>query len=776
MSRSPPMFHGIVIATLLACASYPAYAIVRTVGPGGDCSHTTVASALGSIPAGGFHEVRIAVSLVDNQAVQITSRGVTLRGGYASCSATTSTSSSTLSGQGGGQDSVLTVLGPTNDVILENINLIRGDEVYDGYGGGIDFRGAGVITLRNVGISQNYAGYGGGISVSAQGGSAELRIEAGTVIQLNTAQFSGGGVRIEGNTYLSMLGDNSTIVLNEALGFNPISNLPQYGYGGGIQVLAPAMADIGSPGIGNGVIVANKARYGGGVAINATEIDADAIVNLYTTDPSRPTRVFGNRATSTGGGIYADALFDINDLSSSDFCAKDARIDGNIAPEGSAIYLDTASDIFGISIGADAGLNHSISVLGFCPSRPGRVACIQGEACSTMYGNRSEDANGQATGGATALVQNDAYLNTRHYDISGNSGAHTIRAFGGSGLYVENVLIGSNANTSHVIRVEDGSRAVSIKDSTIAGNDIGGSHVMSIAGDLLVARSIIWQPGKISLTHSGGLTVEKTLASEATSLGGPPEAFVAFPRFLDAENGDYRLRAASPAIDSAFQTAENPRDVDLALRDKRLEPVPRLPGLVRDLGAYERQSLQPLVLNPDFNTGTALWQVTTPGVSIWDTSQSATGGVGSGSIKITQAGTPNLQRVYGLTQCIHLPGPGVYALNGWGRAGAGAVGNRDYVYLNWEYRILGGEQCDGGTANASGDHFLSNSASWQYPVNPKLISAAANEWTNTSSIRITMVVTEFGVSSPATTTGWIDGVTLQFVPDDTIFRNGFDGP
>ncbi len=775
MSRSRQMARCVVLAALLACASFPVHAVVLTVGPDGNCTHSTVASALAAIPASGFHEVRIATSSVSAQALQITSRGVTLRGGYTSCSAATSTSSSTLSGQGGGQDSVFTVLGAGNDVILENINLIRGDEVHDGYGGGLDFRGAGVVTLRNVGISQNYAGYGGGISVTAQGGPAELRIEAGTVVQLNTAQFSGGGVRIEGDTLLTMIGDNSTISQNEAMGFNPVSNQPQYGFGGGVQVIGPATAYIGSPGIGNGVIVANTARYGGGIAINGGGNDGlnFATVNLYTTDTSRPTRVFGNRATNTGGGVYVGIIFG-SDYSIGELCAKDVRIDGNIAAEGSALYLDLDTEFFGGTDGARAYLNNACASASGQGPAPGRVPCSEDDACSTMIGNRTENGSGQSTNGATVLVQEKTTLNIRGFDISGNTGGYTIRAFEASKIKLDNLLIASNANAFQALRVENDGDTISIKDSTIAGNSIGANHVLDIDSDLVLARSIIWQPGKISLSHSGSRSVQKVLASEAGSLGGPPEALVAFPRFVDPENGDFRLRAASPAVDYALQIAENTLDINLALRDKRLEPVPRLPGLIRDLGAYERQSLQPLVLNPDFNTGTGLWQVTTPGVSSWDNTQNAAGGTGSGSIKITQAGTPNLQRVYGLSQCIHLPGPGVYALNGWGRSAAGAVGNRDYVYLNWEYRSAGGEQCDGGTAHASGDFFLSNSASWQRPAIPRLVSSPVNEWTTTSSIKVTMVVTEFGVSSPTTTTGWFDGITLDYVPDDTIFRNGFE--
>jgi hypothetical protein len=391
-----------------------------------------------------------------------------------------------------------------------------------------------------------------------------------------------------------------------------------------------------------------------------------------------------------------------------------------------------------------------------------------------MIGNRAENMSGQATAGATVLVQNDANYFASQVILSDNTGGYAVHAFDDSYVSVENSLIGSNAFSVYAIRVEDDESIVGLRDTTIAGNAIGGDRVLSINGDLEIARSILWQPGKTTLVHSGPLVVEDTLASEAGSLGGAPGAVVAFPRFVDFDRGDFRLRAASPAIDRVAVNASNPWDVDGVTRNLRLDIVPRAAGLVRDIGAYERTSVLPLALNGDFDDDSNLWPATTAGVSSWDGTQNAAGSAGSGSIKVTQPGTPNQQRVYGLSQCIHVPGPGIYALNGRGRSGAGGVGNRDYVYLNWEYRASGGEQCDGGAPTSSGDHFLSNSPTWQHPANPKLISIPASEWTTNSSIRITMVVTEFGITNPPTTIGWIDGVTLELQLDDSIFEDGFE--
>lgn len=203
--------------------------------------------------------------------------------------------------------------------------------------------------------------------------------------------------------------------------------------------------------------------------------------------------------------------------------------------------------------------------------------------------------------------------------------------------------------------------------------------------------------------------------------------------------------------------------------------VPRDDGYVRDLGAYERQALAPLLYNGDFDTDGNLWTSVTPGVSTWDGTQNAAGAVGSGSIKATQDNATPGQRVTGLHQCIHLPGPGTYALNGYGRSGAGTSITRDAVYLGWAFRRTGSESCTSGPATSSGNLFLSNASSWQRAPNPALITVSAADWTTTSSIDITHVVVENGITVPATTVGWFDGITLEYVdPDDTLFRNGFD--
>ena len=293
---------------MLAVGAGSARAVVYTVGADAPCTHASIQAAFSAIPAGDDHVVRIANNMVYNaQALALVDKHVTVIGGVDDCSDTTPSGVTRLSGAGGGPDSVLTITGTNNDVILEHLSLVQGDEVYDGFGGGIDFRASGYLTLRDTSVSQNYAGYGGGIHVSATGGSAELRIESGSVIFFNSAQFSGGGVRLLGDARLVMLDANTQISDNEAIGIDPQDNQPHS------AVLAAASNWSGTPrptsvrpGLGGyGAIYNNRARHGGGIAVTGAGSSTNGRSRgLFSTDPARPVRIQNNTASQSGGGIY----------------------------------------------------------------------------------------------------------------------------------------------------------------------------------------------------------------------------------------------------------------------------------------------------------------------------------------------------------------------------------------------------------------------------------------------------------------------------------------
>ncbi|HET6546519.1 MAG TPA: hypothetical protein VFG55_07230 [Rhodanobacteraceae bacterium] len=769
---------------LLPCVAFgfaaqAAQAVTYTVGGDVDCDYGTIQQSINELPTGGVHEIRIANSAsYTAQAIAIAGRVLTLHGGYAHCADATPSGSTLLDGSGGGNDSVLTITGTGNDVILENLGLLRGDEVHDGYGGGIDFRGAGYLTLRNTAVTQNYAGYGGGISVTASGGAAEVRLEAGTYIALNTAQYSGGGIRAEGNTRVFMLGASSSIFLNEALGFDPVNSQPLYGYGGGIEVIGPARADLSAP------ITGNTARYGGGVAVVGADSseDLDGLVRLFTTDPTSPVEVSGNRATQTGGGIWVKPDVGLDNESEARLCAYDFRIDENRAQQGSAIYADTDGDGLGSMTGGGVYLN-TTGLFDDCGSEPpvalGAVACGAGVVCNTIDANVAEDANGQPTAGAAVLIQSGGDLDADRVAIRANQGAQALRGIGVSGLDIGSALINlhnclfvDNVVSGQVVRTEESDIHLDLTGCTLANNTIGAAEVVSASDLFELRRSILWQPGKTSLMQSGGdRVVEYVVTSERGSLDGGSTPYVTErdPRFEDPAHGDYRPIAASPAVDAAPFYDEGGPNLDLDGRPRGID-IPIVANVFgdADIGAYERASTFSLVRNRGFGTDLRLWNEVTPGSATWQPD----GASSAGAVYI-HADPAVAGDLIGLSQCVRIPGPGVYALNGFGHS-SGSVATRDYVRLHWKLRPSSpDETCDGAVA-VEGDLNLPRGTAFAAPAAPALIDVPAEVWTSTTTVEITTIVHENGVTTLETTNGWFDDITFEPDFGDTIFEDGFD--
>jgi predicted outer membrane repeat protein len=239
--------------------------------------------------------------------------------------------------------SVLYVTGNTN-LAIRNLTLTRGNNGGTGdnnaVGGGIHFDGQGSLTLTRSVVSFNNAAYGAGIDVSGSSGPVAFTLGSDSYVLSNTASVSGGGLRVRHDTRLYALQPNTFIAFNQA----------PNGYGGGLEVIGPARADIGSPGWGGtGVIYGNSAMYGGGMDILAFDGNADATVRLFSTDPAHPVRLQGNTASHAGGAVYMKGYKSALPIGTAYtyFCAWDFRIDDNVAQEGTAFYGDTDTDAFG---------------------------------------------------------------------------------------------------------------------------------------------------------------------------------------------------------------------------------------------------------------------------------------------------------------------------------------------------------------------------------------------------------------------------------------------
>jgi hypothetical protein len=772
---------------LLGLWATPGAAQQFAVGADAACSTNSIQSAINAASDG--YTIRIARNLTYTaQALTITNRNLTLIGGYDTCATNSPSGATTLSGLGGAQDSVITIRGDAS-VRLENLSIIRGDEVSDGYGGGVDYRGRGDLSLFNTALTQNYAGYGGGLSVISEGGAVNVEFGTGTVVQLNTAQYSGGGVRLEGNAHLEMIAPNSIILSNTALGINPSNNTPQYGNGGGLQVLAPASADIGSPGLGNsGPIANNTARYGGGIAIDGADggdLNTTVRVRIFSTDPATPTRIHGNRATQSGGGIHLLPLVDgLLDATSSlpILCAWNWRLEDNRAQQGAAIYGDTA---FGTVHNAASAVYINDDGHATCPlpNGLGSVACGHGILCNTITGNRSVTAADVPTAGATVLMQNEGRTKLHNLRVRDNQAGSLLRLFEPESVELAQLLVVDNILSESVLRVQDGGAITVLHDTTIAGNTLSAAPVLSVSAGLDLARSLIWQPGNAVASISGTLAVDDVLAHEVSTLGGGPEAIAAPARFVDPQHGDYSLQVASAGVDFATPNAANQVDVDGLPRDVDLPVKADFRG-PRDVGALERQSVGNLVLNPGFpmrSDGTGdelrLWTQSSPALATW-TSEVTPAGAGAVLVRYTPPAAPDAAQgapvaYVGLSQCVNIPNTGVYRLNGWSRVPGTISVGLDYARIHWRLRG-NGPDCVG-TVNAEGNHFLSRSNSWSLTT-PAQIDVAPGVWTSNATLELSLEVLDGDTVGTNAVDAYFDEISLiaTGAEVDAIFRNGFE--
>lgn len=753
----------------LAGAACSADAAVYTVGVGSGCTHPTIAAALAAAAANGSaDEIRITRSSTYlQQAIVIdTNQDLDLAGGYASCDQTVADGAYTpIRGAGGATEPVFRITVANNAVRMRLLDITDGDEDGAGYGGGIFFRGNGRLELADLRIANNLAGYGGGIYAEGLGPAARLVIGANVLITGNDARYSGGGIYVDG-VHMTMDEPGSVLAFNEALGS------PSGGFGGAIQILGGARdsrVDLGSRGAaGLGPVYGNTARLGGGISLATNSNGGAAFLYLYSTDATQPTAIRGNFASVAGGGIHSR-----NDGTIPQLRLRWVDIADNAAPRGAAIELDGA-DTGGLGsylYANDAAFDNLFPA--------SALPCPVGAACGTISGNQNVDAADQPTDGAT--LQAAAMFNIvslSRIALLGNTGAQVLRLDGAAGDlssdgYLRRILVAGNATTQELLRVAGGDGSLQVEDSTLAGNAIGGSRVVTANGDFGLLRSILWQPPLASLVQSAGMrAVADSIASETASLGGAAVASLVAsdPRFVAPEAGDFRLRAASPAVD--FAGAGGPPAVDLEGRARGVDlaVVPDRYG-PRDIGAYERATLQPLVLNGDFDLQLQSWYPATPGSTTWSASN-AVGAAGSGSARI--ALNPGPVTLAGAAQCVQVPGPGTYRLAGWGLApGAGSgMGARDSVYLTWALRLDGGAGCDGGGADAQGSVFLGNANTWRYAPAPAVIEVPAAAWTRNTSILVTGSVFNTSVVN-AIVDGSIDGVALDLTVD-ALFADSFE--
>jgi hypothetical protein len=770
-----------------ACVALPVHALTYLVGAvDADCDHGSIQDAIAAAAAhAGEDSIRIAGDQsYDAQALTIGQQDLTITGGYASCAAAAAPEalpgqSTVLSGSGGAAAPVISITG-SGVRVLSNLQIRNGDNVQgngSGCGGGVRFTGSGELRIGHVGISQNDANSGGGLCATGTADPTVVTLLGDVSINNNSATTgNGGGLWIGGHARLVAVSDATLIAFNDAPG----------GFGGGVFVRPPGRADLGSPGLnGLGLIYANEARRGGGLASEADDND-DSCLRLFTTDATRPIRLQSNRASEFGGAIYLTGHSAFTETGDIELAMGDFVLDGNIAPNGPAMFLQGGNSTLGNLAGIFVEVNRYV---GGCPvptTTFGAVRCAAGANCNRIEGNHARNLDGDPTNGNVIEMRVHAAISGEGVTMRGNSGTRLISWSNADGTYpsVElrrSALVG-NQLTQELLRAFDNGY-VRLFDTTITGNTIGNPHVirMDEGGYVQLSNLVIEQAGKLTLAHPNvGSEVENSwiVASDTTTLRPDPTLLQANSRFIDPERGDYRLRVGTQAIDyvpAPSPPVANERDLDGRARNVDLENA-SANLRPRDAGAYERQVEDPWVHNGDFVSDLRLWSNPNPAHATWTANDNAPGSVGGAlvfNVPLAQVG-PDERRT-ALTYCFNTPNAGDYQLHAKALV-AVPSGNRDYPVVAWRLRYDSAD-CSGPEA-ASGQGFLGRSGStWQgFAAAAPIISVDPLQWTWNTTIELLLDVAQ-DPNSVAVTSLYarFDEIEItRLGSSDNVFRDGFE--
>ncbi len=783
-----PLRYSLFAALLFVHQTETALAAVFTVGNTVDCTHTSIQAAFTSASGNMTPDaIRVSNQLTYTaQAITVGSGDVTIEGGYAACSSATPTGSTTISGLGGVADSVFKISG---DGVrnFKRLLITRGDALgTDGRGGGIRFDGTGNLILEDVSVDQNAALSGGGIYFRSTGGAATLLINSNSSVSRNVATMvdgHGGGITVTGNARLIMTANNTSIFSNIASGANS--------RGGGVAVFGPARADIGSPGIGNvfGAIDDNEAEFGGGIAAYASDVSGPsaARIRIFTTVANRPVRIHGNRARSLGGAGFTRPLSGGVPVLAG-ICLLDARVDGNTAPEGAALYMDVDYSDFGFNpIGGSLSINPDAD--NFACDAPesagalGAVRCTPNAAgCNAIENNHAINiGSGTPTTGATILAQTESESILRRVSFLNNIGGSVIDLREPKAFDLGLALIAGNTTTGNLVEANSGTQSLRIVNTTISSNNIGGTRVIrrSGSGELILKNNLIDQPGMYTLTYGGNVGIPSVdiaynVSTDVTTM--PPNSFnVTGPiRLTDPARGDFRQRIASRGVDSLPIIAGNDLDLDGRPFDvfNPIYSAFATPANSRDAGTFERQLSDPWLVNGEFDGDLNRWNGDNPGLTSYSILNAA--GSTGGSLKFSRASSAGATtpRFNAGQQCFNVPAPGVYLLTAQGRAPGSVLVAHNRPIIRWRLRSNSANCAQADPIAAEGDLFLSNAASFSAPVAPAQIDVTQALWSANASIEVRLDV------EPAFLDGAIeagfDRIEITASGLDRIFAHGFE--
>lgn len=530
--------------------------------------------------------------------IEIKDQDVEIIGGFEDCNGFTGPSGyQVLSGENGDTESVIRIRG-TSHVILRHLEISGGDEGYADEGGGIDFKGNGSLTLNHVRVSNNEAGYGGGMFVS--GGTAgtplKLVLDGDVAITDNIARRDGGGVHVTGFVDVEMRGAEVALHRNEARGIN-VGGVIEGGYGGGLYMKRPARVKVTASGFRRPpnpepypTFWMNIARYGGGIAAMGQFDNNIRASNLLMRD----SVLEWNRALEEGGAIYFGTYLGFHGDSSS-FCGRSVSFNGNAAPRGAAVFASADGNQAGFRIDDICLASNEFTCSGI-----GNCGQFVGNRTETEGGERKDGAIIEFPGQSGQIAFSKVAISENVASAAISMGSNAINR-----LSLSNCLIVDNDLSRYVVDTQ--AAHVDIKQCTIAGNLLGGSHVLRVVEsdddlrDVSITNSIVYQPGVSTLLHSGPMSQSylRYLMTHST-LGLPVDntIFAGDPQFSHAQTR-YGLSPGSKAVD--YAPSGDGMDKDRRGRDRTVDqPLDHNEYGPRDLGAHELELYGALVFKHGF--------------------------------------------------------------------------------------------------------------------------------------------------------------------------------
>ncbi len=713
-------------------------AAIYKVGTGSQlCDAATIDAAVAAAEANpGPDEIRLtrSVSYAGKHIVVNTAQDLTIVGGFPSCTSTLpDTSKTELDMSSGGNFPVVQIINTsTSTVKLRRLRLTGGTATN---GGGIYFLGGGTLETGDVAIDNNQASNGGGIYFQGNSASAKLIIGDNTLINSNIANGSGGGIFLRWGT-MTMTAPGSSIFANTATQ-----------YGGGLRMygIGVTSADVGSNGyFGLATIGGNEARIGGGVSLQGQQNTGSNGRATFTLLPGAD--ISSNFASERSGAIDLQPYNSLNDVGDVDAYVYGGILDSNIAPQAAAVYVGHDNDGLGFSRGSYFRMNDG-----------------------AIIGNQTLNGTNVQTGGGIVVVSEAGRSEISRTIIQDNVAGTVLRADASDDavtVSLNHSLVTNNTMVRGIVESLNGA-PINILGSTITNNTLSGNVVIAVDSKLQLKQTIVWQPGKQTAQISGPRDIDDVIASELASLINSTSVISSNPRFIDPGHDDYHVQAASPAVDFAGVT--NTNGVDGKKHDKDMALVGDRYG-VGDIGAYELQGIGNLVLDPGFDVDLRLWNIITAGVSSWVN----TGASSAGSVTIAKTPVASGDLI-GLSQCVHIPGPGVYELSGFTHGGA-EVNNvfRDSANLGWKLRYNSGNELCSGITNGEGEVVFPKSPTFVAPTTVATINVPQESWSRYTTVEISLIVREGDTNPNGTTSGSFDGIVLQAIDSDRIFADDFD--